>query len=631
MARWAGMRTPYAGLGHLVRVATILLLAATACTGGATSGSPPPADEHPRGGTLRLAVLTGYFPRVELDPQRAYYSAALTRCCLFRTLYSFNGRPAEEEGAEIRPDLAAGFPEVSSDGLRWTFRLREGLRYAPPFEETEIVSADLVRAIERAARIGHPGMVQYYPVIRGFADYADGAADSIVGLETPDAHTLVVELDEPVGDLAHRLSLPAAAPIPEGAAEGHDEDYERFAVASGPYMVEGSDLLDFSMAPAEQEPSSGYVPPDVEKGSLVAPGSLTLVRNPSWEPSSDGLRAAYVDRMVFVLGGEEAEFARDVDRGELDLVFGSDSAPADQVARYREDPELEGRVFVDRVDGAYYVSMNLAVQPFDDIHVRRAVSLAIDKAALLRMVSRPPYGPFGVRFAEIATHNGVDAVTGGLLSGFDPYPYDPAAARQEMRLSSYDGDGDGRCDVAACSEVLAIALGSGVVPDQALAIRGALAGLGIELDLQPSDPGSFFSRLYDRSERVPLAIGGVWVKDFPNGSAWFPPLFGAATVEGLNHSLLGATAGQLRGWGYSVTSVPNVDDRLTACATRSGSAQTECWAELDQYLMAEVVPWVPYMFVEQARVVSERVVGYSFDQSTGLPALDRIALTPGSE
>ena len=62
-------------------------------------------------------------------------------------------KPTAEGGAELRPDLAAGFPEVSSDGLRWTFRLREGLRYAPPFEDTEIVAADLVRALERAARV----------------------------------------------------------------------------------------------------------------------------------------------------------------------------------------------------------------------------------------------------------------------------------------------------------------------------------------------------------------------------------------------------------------------------------------------------------------------------------------------
>ena len=139
--------------------------------------------------------------------------------------------------------------------------------------------------------------------------------------------------------------------------------------------------------------------------------------------------------MEFILGGDDDEFARDVDSGELDLVFASDSAPADQVARYQQDPELGGRVFLDTGEVAYYVSMNLAAPPFDDIHVRRAVNLAIDKTPLIEAVSHPPFGPFGISSAEIATHIGSDGVEGSLLPGFDPYPHDRAAARREMRLS----------------------------------------------------------------------------------------------------------------------------------------------------------------------------------------------------
>jgi peptide/nickel transport system substrate-binding protein len=617
-------------------VGTMIVLAlAAACTGADRGGGPPPADEPPRGGTLRLAIAV-FLPRAELDPQRAVFSVALTRCCLHRTLYSYNGRPTDEGGAELRPDLAVGIPEVSSDGLRWTFRLREGLRYAPPFEETEIVAADLVRALEREARVGQKAYAYHYSVIHGFDDYAAGDADSIVGLETPDDHTLVVELDEPASDLAYRLSLPAAAPLPEGAAEGHDEDYARFVVASGPYMVEGSDRLDFSLPPAEQEPLTGYVPADTtEDGffdSAGSPGSLTLVRNPSWESSSDGLRAAYVDRMEFILGGDEEEMARDVDSGELDLVYGSDSGLADQVARYRQDPELSGRVFINPADAAYYISMNLAVPPFDDVHVRRAVNLAINKAPLLEMMSQPPFGPFGTSSAEVATHIGPDALEGSLLPGFDPYPFDPAAAREEMRLSGYDDDGDGRCDASACRGLLAIVLESGAVPDQARAIRDDLAGLGIELDLEYD--ADFFPLLQDASRRIPMGIGAGWAKDFPTGSGWFPPLFDSSGLppDGCcNSSLLGATPAQLAQWGYSVTAVPNVDHRVQTCMTRSGVAATECWAELDQYLMTEVVPWVPYMFVNFVQVVSERVAAYSFDQFGGQPALDRIALAPGSE
>jgi hypothetical protein len=94
---------------------------------------------------------------------------------------------------------------------------------------------------------------------------------------------------------------------------------------------------------------------------------------------------------------------------------------------------------------------------------------------------------------------------------------------------------------------------------------------------------------------------------------------------------LGATPAQLRRWGNAVRSVPSVDDRIQACSQRRGATRTACWAELDQYLMTEIVPWVPYMISESAVAVSERVVAYSFDQFSALPALDRIALAPGSD
>jgi hypothetical protein len=74
-----------------------------------------------------------------------------------------------------------------------------------------------------------------------------------------------------------------------------------------------------------------------------------------------------------------------------------------------------------------------------------------------------------------------------------------------------------------------------------------------------------------------------------------------------------------------------VDDRIQACLVRRGVARTQCWVELDQYLTTEIVSRVSYWVTEDAFVVSERVVDFSFDQFSGLPALDRIALASGSD
>ena len=177
----------------------------------------------------------------------------------------------------------------------------------------------------------------------------------------------------------------------------------------------------------------------------------------------------------------------------------------------------------------------------------------------------------------------------------------------------------------------AVVVDQGVIPEQARAIRGALADLGIELTLEVHPDGRFDSRFTDPRNQVPIAIAYAWFADFPEGGGWFPPLFGTSPLDGTNVSLLGATPAQLGTWGYPASSVPSVDDRIQVCLQRRGVTRTECWAELDQYLMMEVVPWIPYMITETAQTVSERVVAYSFDAAHALPALDRIALAPGSD
>jgi ABC-type transport system substrate-binding protein len=293
---------------------------------------------------------------------------------------------------------------------------------------------------------------------------------------------------------------------------------------------------------------------------------------------------------------------------------------------------LRDKVFVDALDASTTMSLNLAAPPLDDQHVRKAVSLAIDKEALIPILARD--------FSTLSTvknHIGLDSQENNLLANYAPYGAggpDLASAQEEMAQSKYDEDGDGVCDADACTSVRLAFPGDDVArSDMAASIKDDLAPLGIDVIVDPVSSAGFFSLFSDPSQHVHMVLSGFF-KDIPNASDFFTSIFSSDVAgNGGDLSLLGATGADLKKWGYAVRSVPNVDDRMQACTEQVFQAQLACWANFDQFLMEQVVPWVPLLSWSGGEIVSDRVRSFSFDQSTPFPAaaLDRVKLAPGSE
>ena len=614
-----------------VALVTLALLAA-ACGGGsdpaATDPAPTDGAAPASGGTLRVALVSDV--QEAFDPQKEYYGVAWEyfRCCLVRTLLSYNGKTTEDQGAELAPDIAAGMPEISADGLTWTFTLQQGLRYAPPLDDVEIVAADFVRAMERTAnpRANVGGYSFYYSAIAGFDAFADGEAETISGMEAVDDHTLRVTLTEPTGDLGYRLAMPTAAPIPAnpfdakarlGVADGHDPNYGRFLVASGPYMFEGSEQLDFSVPADDQDPVSGYQPGR----------SMVLVRNPSWDAATDPLRPAYPDRIETSIGGSSEDLALQVEADEIDLVLDG-VPPSDQVQRYSTDPELSDRLHANPSDAVRFIEMNLANPPFDDVHVRRALNYAIDKEGLRQLRGGPLFG-------EIAGHIMVDSLQANLLVDFDPYATeggagDIEAAKAEMAQSAYDRDGDGVCDDPSCTDMLTFSDAASPYPKQLALIEQNLEPLGITLDAKPLERTTMYAKCEDPNTKWQLCTAPSWGKDYADGFTFAPPLFSRSAIgpeSCCNDTMVGVTDDMLRERGYDPVPVPSAEEQIQACVPLTGDERFRCWADLDTYLMEDVVPWVPYLFDNNVVIVSSRVTNWSFDQFAGLPALDHLAVS----
>ena len=611
---------------HLRYAAAIAVLAivAAACGGGGTGDTTGPTDaqmEATPGGTLKLAL--GSDVSATFDPQKEYYSVSweFLRCCLTRTLMSYNGKPTAEGGTDLFPDLATAAPEISEDGLTWTFTLKDGIMFGPPISR-EIVAEDFVTAINRTAdpEGSSGGYSFYYSPIEGFDDaYNSDDVNEVSGVVALDDKTLEITLTEPTGDLGFRMAMPSASPVPAEATEGHLKDYGQFLVSSGPYMWEGMDAVDFSAPVKQQEPPSG----------VKAGKSYILVKNPDWDQATDDLRIGYVDRIEVPVGGETQDLLDRVEQGDLDLCFDCGATP-EAIAKYSQDPVLQERMHVYFNDAISYSSMNVGVAPFDDVHVRRAANYVTDKAALIRVIGGEVNGP-------PAGHYFVDALLNNVLADYDPYGTPEQrgnleAAMEEMKQSPYDTDQDGICDAPECKDVLTVAASEDPAPKTVEAIQESFEQIGITLEVKFLSTSPMYAKCNDPAEKIGFCPTVGWGKDYPDAYTFGPPLFGA---EGLgpngccNYAALGASPDQLKEWGYSVAEVPSVDADMAACqALPAGDERVNCWADVDRKLTEEVVPWIPRRFANNIDIVSERV-HYTYDQFAGQASLDQIWLTGG--
>jgi peptide/nickel transport system substrate-binding protein len=400
--------------------------------------------------------------------------------------------------------------------------------------------------------------------------------------------------------------MAATAPMPREVAGCFDKagDYGRYVIASGPYMLEGSDQLDATSCDT-LKPISGYDPN----------ASMALVRNPSYDPATDDTEAreSLPDRFEFTINTNRSDIYAKIRAGELEAEIAS--MPPKVLREYSQSDELKDRLFLFPIDATWYLSMNLTTPPFDDIHVRKAVNLVMDKEGLRRV-----WG--GQLRGEIARHVLPDSMVNDLLADYDPYPSpdfagDVQAAQDEMRQSAYDTDGDGMCDAAACDEVLNAYPTVQTFRDMAPIIEDSLAKIGITIRSQGYDDP--FGVVETPANNVPFTSALGWNKDFAD-AATYMVLFDSRNIQASgnsNHSLVGLTPEQaagLDGFEGNAEGVPSVDADIDRCSVLLGDERVQCWADLDRKLMEEVVPWVPYLNETHADVVSDAVVQYEFDQ-----------------
>lgn len=317
-------------------------LAAGVLAGSALAG---PADR-----TLTLAMP---LEPPHLDPTAG--AAAAIDEVVYQNIFESLTR-IDENGAVV-PGLATSW-DVSPDGLAYTFRLRDGVRYS---DGTTFDSADVKYSLDRARAPDSVNAQKAY-------------FEAIDTVETPDPGTVVVRLSHPDGQFLFNMgSGDAAILAPETAADAGTRP-----VGTGPFMLD----------------------------RWVQGDRVELVRNPGYSgPDQVGL-----DRVVIRIVADPAAQVASILSGDVDAYpnFGAPEA----LGQFEGEPRLV--VDIGTTEGETILGLNNRKAPFDDLRVRQALASAIDKQAVIDIAYFGYGTPIGSHFAP---HNAayVD------LSGTYPY------------------------------------------------------------------------------------------------------------------------------------------------------------------------------------------------------------------
>ena len=610
----------------LLALTLALSVGAAACGGdeeGTGTGVATGEEGEPQaGGTLR--VQTEAFEWVgNFDPTGEYLGTAwgFYSNMLLRPLMGYKHQPGAE-GNEIVPDLAESEPEVSDDGLTYTYTLRDGVNFGPPLSRP-VTSQDVYFAFKR---IGTESIVAQYsfyytPVIEGMQEFQDAGGlgeegNEISGIETPDDKTIVFHLTQPLGDFNYRLAMPATAPSPEEVAGCFSKagEYGRFVISSGPYMIEGSDQLDASSC-RTLKPLSGFNPNQ----------QLILVRNPEYDQATDEWRKNYVDRLELTLNTNAEDIFNRIKNGTVETEIAG--IPPEVAREYTQNDDLKDRLRVESGDRTWYLTMNLTQPPFDDVHVRKAANWIMDKEGLRRA-----WG--GSSAGEIAHHIVPDTMFNDDLVDYQPYKTEGDAgnleeAKAEMMQSKYDSNQDGICDAPQCNNVLHVTRSTDIWVNMEPVIEQALGKIGIKLVTREFEDS--YPIIQTVKRQVPISSTAGWGKDYADPST-FMVLFDSRSIlpEGnVNYSMVGLTSEQAADVGAkgTIEGIPSVDADIDACnAILDADERNVCWQDLDKKLMEEVVPWVPYLDATNRDVISEAVVNYTYDQFSGEMAWSQVAV-----
>jgi peptide/nickel transport system substrate-binding protein/oligopeptide transport system substrate-binding protein len=537
--------------------------------GGTTTTTPTSGKATTQ--TLNFPFQAGISDIKTFDPALSTDAASIAAIDLvFTGLVQFNDK------LEVQPQLAASYV-LGSDGLTWTFKLKPNLKFS---DGTPLTSADVVYSIDRALQPATKSVVgpTYLGLIKDSDKLNAGKIPTIIGdsLLTPDANTVVIIANKKAAYFLDAL------------------------VYSTSYVVEKS-LIDKYPTTWTDHLSEGGGDGPFKVQTFTHGTNIVLVPNPDYYGAKPQLT-----KLIYPFYKEAETNYKAYQAGQTDYSGVPSAELASAKALSNNQYSLVPQLWIN------YYTMNYLVKPFDNIHIRQAFALAVNKDLIVQSVYKNTLIPTNhIVPSGMPGYNpnltGPDGVTGTagdttkakalLLQGLQEEGWSSVAQMPPVKLTYPILSQDTDNEVAALLQMWQTTLGISVKANR-----------------------EEFNKLLTDSEGAlnnpkGLQFWGIgWIADYPDPQDWTTLQFGKGQQYnqinyGQNNSADAATQQQTQ------------DALAAADINPDNASRLQAYMQAEQQLVNDVA-WLPMEQVAVSQVLKPYVKGMVFNPQLLIPPDD---------
>ncbi|MBN2386858.1 MAG: peptide ABC transporter substrate-binding protein [Anaerolineales bacterium] len=391
---------------------------------------------------------------------------------------AFSGLVSFDPDLNLVPELAESW-DISADGTVYTFYLRPNAVF---HDGRPVTARDIVYSWERAAdpATNSDTVLTYLGDIVGVEAMVNGEADHITGLQVINDYTLQVTLEAPVPYFLMKLTYPTAFVVDQANVESGAEWY-RTPNGTGPYRLMRWDSFSV-MIYARNE------------NFYLGPPAIPYV-------------------VIELYSGVDIRL---YEAGEIDIAG---VYPHDVARVLDPDEPLHDQVISSVSLCTSYIVFDVTQPPFDDLKVRQAFNMAIDRQQYIDVV----YSGVGVPAAGLFP----PALPGYSLD-LAALSFDPEAARRLLAESSYGGP-NGLPPIIFTDA----GIGNDAGPGTAALAQMWQQNLGVTIIVENLDPNWYYDLLYSGQHGQMVSTG--WCADYPDPENFADVLFHTAKEQNLGN------------------------------------------------------------------------------------------------